>query len=427
MGNITAELLTIGDEILYGQIVDTNSQWMSAALDAIGVKTVRKTTVADQEEDILEAFAQAEKRADIVLVTGGLGPTQDDLTKPCLAKYFDSEIAINEQALKELTALFKHINRELTPINRAQAELPVKSEMISNPIGTAAGMWFHERDTVFVSMPGVPFEMKKMMKDLVIPKIQETFDTHAIYHRLIKTIGIGESWLSEMIADWENSLPDHIGLAYLPSISQVKLRLTAKGADYEALKKDVNREVEKVWPLIEKYVYGFDDITIESAIGELLKSEGLTIATAESCTGGYVAHLLTSVPGSSAYFKGSVIAYANEVKTNQLSVPESILEAHGAVSEETIRLMATNVRKVLNTDIGVATSGIAGPGGGTPEKPVGTIWIAYADKDQCVTRKLSFSRTRDLNIKYTAANVLNMIRMQTNGKTNNSTSSQTTK
>ena len=320
MANITAEILTIGDEILYGQIVDTNSQWMSAALDTIGVKTVRKTTVADQEDDILKAFAEAEQRADIVLITGGLGPTQDDLTKPCLAKYFDSDIAINDQALKELTALFERINRELTAVNRAQAELPVKCEMISNPIGTAPGMWFHERGTVFVSMPGVPFEMKKMMKDLIIPKIKDTFETPSIYHRLIKTIGIGESWLSEIIADWENNLPKHIRLAYLPSIGQVKLRLTAKGDDYEALRRDVNQEVEKVWPSIEKYVYGFDEVTIESAIGEMLKEHSMTIATAESCTGGYIAHLLTSVPGSSAYYKGSVIAYANDVKTNQLSV-----------------------------------------------------------------------------------------------------------
>ncbi|MEL7148125.1 MAG: competence/damage-inducible protein A, partial [Bacteroidota bacterium] len=416
-----------GDEILYGQIVDTNSQWMSAALDTIGVKTVRKTTIGDIEEDILIAFEQAEKRADIVLITGGLGPTKDDLTKPCLAKYFDSEIAMHAQALEELTALFKRANRELTDINRGQAELPIKAEMVSNPIGTAAGMWFHERGTVFVSMPGVPFEMKKMMQDIVIPKIKATFETPTIYHRLIKTIGIGESWLAEIIEDWENNLPDHIGLAYLPSIGQVKLRLTAKGNNPLSLEEDINKEIEKVWPSIEKYVFGFDDTTIEAAIGELLKSRNLTISTAESCTGGYVAHQLTSVPGSSSYFKGSIIAYDNAVKTAHLSVPEEILEEHGAVSEETIRLMATNVRKQLNTDIGVATSGIAGPGGGTPEKPVGTIWIAYADEHRCITKKLSFSRTRELNIKYTTASVLNLIRIETNRKTDNFTSTQTSK
>ncbi|MGB3463929.1 MAG: molybdopterin-binding protein, partial [Cyclobacteriaceae bacterium] len=231
MNLLKAELITIGDEILYGQIVDTNSQWMSATLDSIGVKTIRKTTIGDEEEEILSAFKEAESRADIILITGGLGPTNDDLTKPCLAKYFDSDIAINEQALEELSALFRHLGRELTDINRKQAELPVKSEIVSNQLGTAAGMWFHEKGKVFVSMPGVPYEMKKMMEDIVIPRIKITFKTPVIYHKLIKTVGIGESWLSELIADWEENLPPHIGLAYLPGIGQVKLRLTATGTD----------------------------------------------------------------------------------------------------------------------------------------------------------------------------------------------------
>jgi len=412
MDNLKAELITIGDEILYGQIVDTNSQWMSAALDEIGVKVVRKTTIGDEEEEILSAFRDAEERADVVLITGGLGPTKDDLTKPCLAKYFSSDLAINEKALEELTALFKQINRELTPINREQALLPVKSEMVSNKLGTAAGMWFHERGKVFVSMPGVPYEMKKMMEDTVIPKIQKTFETPLIYHKVIKTIGIGESWLSEMIADWEDNLPQHIGLAYLPSIGQVKLRLTATGNDLINLKTDVDSLIEAILPTIKEYVFGYNEETIESAVGKKLAKNKLTIATAESCTGGYVAHRITSVPGSSHYFMGSVIAYDNEVKLKHLDVGESIIRNHGAVSEATVEEMAKNVRIKLSTDIGIATSGIAGPSGGTPEKPVGTIWIAYADQHKCVSKKLSLSKNRDLNIKYTTASLLNLLRVE---------------
>lgn len=413
---LKAELITIGDEILYGQILDTNSQWMSAALDSIGVKTIRKTTIGDEEQEILTAFAEAEKRADIVLITGGLGPTQDDLTKPCLAKYFNSEIKINDQALEELEALFKQLGRELTDINRRQAELPVKSEIVSNKLGTAAGMWFHERDTVFVSMPGVPYEMKRMMEDIVIPRIKTTFRTPVIYHKLIKTIGIGESWLSEMIADWENDLPAHIGLAYLPGIGQVKLRLTATGTDKVKLMKEVEEQINNILPVIEDYVFGYDQETIESAVGKLLQEKGLTIASGESCTGGYVAHLLTSVPGSSSYYQGSVIAYDNQVKIRELGVPAEIIEKYGAVSEETVIQMAENVRKKLGTSIGISTSGIAGPGGGTPEKPVGTIWVAYADENGTVSKKLTFSKSRYLNIKYTAIYLLNLIRRQLSDK-----------
>lgn len=420
MSNLKAEIITIGDEILYGQIVDTNSQWMSAALDEIGVKTIRKTTIGDEETEILTAFAEAEARADIVLITGGLGPTKDDLTKPCLAKYFNSEIAYNEKALTELSQLFAQINRELTDINKKQAELPVKCEMISNQLGTAAGMWFHERGKVFVSMPGVPFEMKKMMKDIIIPKIKETFNTNLIYHKIIKTIGIGESWLAEMIEDWADNLPDHISLAYLPSIGQVKLRLTATGDNMLTLENQVDAEIEKIYPVIKQYVYGFNDTTIESAIGHMLRDNDLTIATAESCTGGYVAHMITSVPGSSSWFQGSVIAYANAIKIKELNVAAETLERYGAVSEETVKEMAINVRKKMGTSIGVSTSGIAGPGGGTEEKPVGTIWIAYADEDKCVAKKLSLSKSRDLNIKYTGIGVLNLLRIQAGEKTNHS-------
>ncbi|MCR9252651.1 MAG: competence/damage-inducible protein A [bacterium] len=412
MSNIKAEVLTIGDEILYGQITDTNSQWMSARLDEIGVKVVQKTTIGDSEEEILRGLQEAENRADIILITGGLGPTKDDLTKPTLAKYFDSEIELHETALIELEGLFKSIGRELTDINRKQAELPVKCEMISNKLGTAPGMWFHERGKVFVSMPGVPYEMKAMISNYIIPKLMKTFSTDLIHHKLIRTIGIGESWLSEMIEDWESNLPDHIKLAYLPSPGEVKLRLTATGSNKEQLEQDVEDQIAKVLPKIDKYVFGYNKETIQSAIGKMLNEAGLTIATAESCTGGFVAHQITSIPGSSAYFMGSVIAYDNAVKENQLGVSVDTMKNHGAVSEETALEMAKNVRKVLNTDIGISTTGIAGPDGGTETKPVGTIWIAYADENQAVAKQLKLSKTRDLNIKLTAVNVLNLLRQQ---------------
>ncbi len=412
MSNIKAEVLTIGDEILYGQITDTNSQWISARLDEIGVKVVQKTTIGDSEEEILRGLKEAESRADIILITGGLGPTKDDLTKPTMAKYFDSEIALHQVALQELQTLFNSIGRELTAINRKQAELPVKCEMISNKLGTAPGMWFHERGKVFVSMPGVPYEMKAMITNFIIPKLVETFNTDLIHHKVIRTIGIGESWLSEMIEQWESNLPAHVKLAYLPSPGEVKLRLTATGTDKKQLEADVEEQINLVMPVIEKYVFGYNNETIQSAIGKMLIERQLTIATAESCTGGYVAHQITSVPGSSAYFQGSVIAYDNIIKENILNVDKSLMIEHGAVSEQTALEMAKNVRVKMGTDIGIATTGIAGPGGGTDEKPVGTIWIAYADETTAVAKKLQLSKTRDLNIKLTSVNLLNLLRVQ---------------
>ncbi len=412
MNNIKAEVITIGDEILYGQINDTNSTWITSTLDEIGIKTIQKTTIGDREGEIIRALKEAESRADIILITGGLGPTKDDLTKPTLAKYFDSEIKLHEKALEELTALFKQVGRELTDINRRQAELPVKCEMVSNKLGTAPGMWFFERGKAFVSMPGVPYEMKAMMTNTIIPKLMETFETDLIYHKVIRTVGIGESWLSEMIEPWETDLPEHIKLAYLPSPGEVKLRLTATGKNKDEIKADVESQIQQVLPTIEKYVFGYNKDTVELAIGNMLKERGFTISTAESCTGGFVAHKITSIPGSSSYFMGSVIAYDNTIKINHLSVPPDILEKHGAVSEETALAMARNVREKLNTTIGLAATGIAGPDGGTEEKPVGTIWIAYADEERAIAKKLQLSKTRDLNIRLTAINVLNLLRIE---------------
>jgi nicotinamide-nucleotide amidase len=407
---VLAELLTIGDEILYGQIVDTNSQWMSVELSNAGIKVVRKTSVGDQEDEILTALNEAEKRADIILITGGLGPTSDDLTKPCLAKYFNCELKIDEEALAEVTAFFKSRGRELTEVNRQQAALPVCCEKVTNKMGTAPGMWFERNGKVFVSMPGVPHEMKCMMTDIVISKLQQTFKTPAIHHRVIRTSGIGESFLADKISTWEKSLPSHIKLAYLPSLSEVKLRLTALGDDEEKLKAETAELVEKLKPLAGEYIYGYGSDPLEVVVGNTLKEKNLTIAVAESCTGGYLSHLITSVPGSSNYFLGSIIPYAYEIKIKQLGVKAETLEQYGAVSEATITEMANLVRTKFNTDIGVATSGIAGPGGATPDKPVGTVWIAYADKNKTVTKKLQLGKDRLINIKITSVIVLNLIR-----------------
>jgi nicotinamide-nucleotide amidase len=411
MKKILAELLTIGDEILYGQIVDTNSQWMSVELDKVGIKVIRKTTVGDQEDEILTAFAEAEKRADIILITGGLGPTSDDLTKPLLAKYFNCKLEIHEEALQEITAFFKSRGREMIEPNRQQAALPVCCTKITNPIGTAPGMWFEKNGKVFMSMPGVPHEMKKMMTERVIPKLKEKFQTPNIYHKVIRTIGIGESFLAEKIASWEKALPSHIKLAYLPSLGEVKLRLTGFSDSSSHLESEINDLIEKLKPVAGDYIYGYGDEPIEVAIGKMLRERKLTLSMAESCTGGYLSHLITSVPGCSDYFLGSMVPYAYEIKMRQLGVKPEVLEKYGAVSEPTIIEMANIVRAKFNTDIGVATSGIAGPGGATPEKPVGMVWIAYSDKHHTVTKKLQISNDRAINIKMASAAVLNLIRL----------------
>ncbi len=408
---VKAEIIAIGDELLYGQIMDTNSHWISQELDLIGVKVVRKTTVGDNRTDILTAFAEAEKRADLILITGGLGPTQDDLTKPLLAEYFGCEIREVPEAVAAIGEFFRKRGRELTPLNIQQGHLPTCCTYIPNEIGTAPGMWFEQNGAYWMSMPGVPYEMKKLMKDFVIPKLPQLFDLPVIYHRVIKTVGIGESWLADLIKDWENALPEHIRLAYLPSPGHVKLRLTAFGNDKTNLAQQVSSQIDLVMPLISKYVYGYDEETLESAIGKLLKSEGKTLALAESCTGGYVSHLITSIAGSSGYFLGSVIPYHNEFKQQILGVQAETLTNHGAVSEETVKEMSIGVRKVFGSDFGISSSGIAGPDGGSAEKPVGTVWISCSGKEVLEARKLQLTQDRMLNIQLTAVAILNLLRI----------------
>lgn len=410
--DIFAEIITIGDEILYGQIIDTNSQWISAELDKLGIKTRQKTSVSDKASEILRSLSEASKRANIIIVTGGLGPTNDDITKKTLCTYFNTELVWNESVLAHLQNLFFMRGKVLRESNKQQALVPANCEVLQNNSGTAPGMWFDNNDVVYISLPGVPYEMKDILKSFGFEKLKLRFQTPVIVHKVIKTSGIGESTLAEIIADWENSLPKHLGLAYLPSAGEVKLRITGTGNNQENLRVEIQLEIEKILPLISNHVYGFDTDTLEYSVGQLLKSKNKTIATAESCTGGYLAHLLTSVPGSSAYYYGSIIAYQNKIKTEFLDVPSGILSVHGAVSEKTVEIMAKEVRLKLGTSIGVATSGIAGPDGGTDDKPVGTIWIAYADETKVVTQKLQLSTIRENNIRMTALAVLNLIRQQ---------------
>jgi nicotinamide-nucleotide amidase len=411
MKKITAEILAIGDELLYGQTLDTNSHWISGELDKIGIKVVRRTTIGDIESEILTAFAEAEKRADVILITGGLGPTSDDLTKPCLAKYFNCELQIHEEALAEVTEFFKSRGRELTELNRLQAALPNACIKITNPNGTAPGMWFDKDEKVFMSMPGVPHEMKTMITNQVIPRLLKKYQMPVIHHKMIRTIGIGESFLAEKIESWEKALPNHIKLAYLPSLGEVKMRLTCTGNSLENLQQEADALAEKLNDYVGQHIYGYGEDPIEVVLGNTLRNKKLTLSVAESCTGGYLSHLITSVPGSSEYFLGSMIPYAYEIKMRQLGVKPETLEKYGAVSEPTIIEMANIVRAKFNTDIGVATSGIAGPGGATPDKPVGTVWIAYSDKHQTVTKKLQLSKDRMINIRMASTAVLNLIRL----------------
>ncbi|MEY4610490.1 MAG: Nicotinamide-nucleotide amidase [Bacteroidota bacterium] len=407
---VRAEIITIGDEILYGQILDTNTQWISLELDKLGIKTVRKSSVGDQASEITQILQEASSRADIVFITGGLGPTKDDLTKKVLADFFDCGLAMHTEALQDVTEFFAKRGRELSDINRDQALLPTKAQFVPNKQGTAPCMWFEEKGLIWVSMPGVPFEMKAIMETEVLPRVIKHFKTPVIFHKVIKTVGIGESYLSDLIQDWELSLPGHIKLAYLPSLGIVKLRLTAFGDDLKSLAADVETELARVMPLISSYVFGYEKEELAEVVGELLRKSKASLGVAESCTGGHLAHQFTQISGSSDYFTGGIVSYANQVKMEQLGVSASILSEFGAVSEPCIHAMAEGARKVLGTTYSLATSGIAGPTGGTEEKPVGTVWIALAHPEGVITRKLQLAGTRMQNIHMTSLASINLLR-----------------
>jgi nicotinamide-nucleotide amidase len=403
-------VVTIGDEILYGQITDTNSQWISAELDKIGVKTIRKSSIGDSKEDILTILDEACKRADIILITGGLGPTKDDITKKTLAEFTNDTMLINEHALSFVTDFFNKRGREITEINKQQAAIPSKATYIHNAVGSAPGMWFEHNNTIIISMPGVPHEMKWLMSNSLLPKLQERFSKEKYVHKIIRTVGIGESFLAEKIENWEDALPSHIKLAYLPGKSQVKLRLTGIGSNEVELTTEIEKEITKVLPLIENYVFSLTNENFEAAIGRMLLENNATLSTAESCTGGKIAHMITSVSGSSSYFLGSVVSYANSAKVGLLGVEQVILDTFGAVSEETVRQMAEGAKNKFNSTYAIATSGIAGPEGGTEEKPVGTIWIACAGPNGTKAIKTMMLKDRMTNIEFGSVAALNMLR-----------------
>ncbi|WP_027000913.1 competence/damage-inducible protein A [Eisenibacter elegans] len=408
---LRAEIITIGDELLYGQIQNTNTTWMSQALTSIGIKVNRQISVGDEAGQIKAVLRSAyEGDAQILLLTGGLGPTKDDITKKTLADFFGTTLAPHPEALAAVEAYFHQRQRIPSEVQKQMGWMPTNAKFLVNSTGVAAGMWFEEQGKILVSMPGVPSEMRAIMQEEVIPRLKQHFILPVIQHKVIRCVGQGESFLASKIAEWEDNLPENMGLAYLPQVGTVDLRLTATGQEALQLRQEMELQVGQLLPLIGRYIYGYQDETLEEAIGQLLLSNQATIATAESCTGGYLAHLFTKVPGSSRYYQGGIVAYANEVKMAQLGVSADILQTHGAVSEACIRAMAEGVRQRLGTDIGVASSGVAGPDGGSAEKPVGTVWVAYSDTQGTYSKKLLLTPDRALNIQLASILILDLIR-----------------
>ena len=405
---MNAIIITIGDEILMGQILDTNAQYIARRLTEIGVEVVEELSIPDKREEIYETVDYAMQEADLILVTGGLGPTKDDVTKKVLAEYFGSRLVFNPQAMKWLEELLRNLNLPMNENNKSQAFLPDNCRILRNLKGTASGMWFEKGWKSLISMPGVPFEMEHLMDTYVIPDLKAKYPHLQLEYRMLKVYDVPESQLAQHLETWENVLEDGLKLAYLPSPGWVKLRITAKG---EAV-KHLEDTYESLKKMLEgmRYVEGED--VLEKQIGDMLRRKGVTIATAESCTGGEIAHMITSVPGSSTYFKGSVVAYANEVKVNVLGVQATDLEREGAVSETVVLQMAEGVKKLMHTDYAVSTSGVAGPDGGTPEKPVGTVWIGVATPDKTFVRKFVFSFTRERNMAKAAVKALELLMME---------------
>jgi nicotinamide-nucleotide amidase len=407
-----AAIITIGDELLIGQTVDTNSAWMGAELSKSGFDIFRITSVHDRKADIFYALDESAKEADVVLITGGLGPTSDDITKHAMAEYFNTRLITDLEVLRMIEEMMGRRNFAMNENNRRQAEVPETCRVLKNGAGTAPGMWFEKDGTIFVSMPGVPVEMKYIMNEHVLPELNKRFTSQIIIHRNIMTYGTFEAKLAEILTDFEAGLPGNIKLAYLPSSGVIKLRLTATGSDKESLDAVVRQQVSKLYNTIPELIYAENEESLEMVIGKLLAAKKSTLSTAESCTGGEIAHLLTSVPGSSVYYKGSVIAYDNGVKMKLLGVNEESIKQFGAVSEEIVSEMAAGARKLFNTEFAIATSGIAGPDGGTETKPVGTLWMAVASSKGIVTEKRIFGNDRITNIKRFSMAALNLVRLQ---------------
>lgn len=407
--NMIAEIITIGDEILIGQIVDTNSAWMAQKLNLAGIRVKQITSISDDRNDILNTLHQASQRADIILITGGLGPTKDDITKKTLAEYFQTGLRTDLDALENVKQIFARYKVEVSEINKKQAEVLENCTILLNTNGTAPGMWVEENQKIYVSMPGVPFEMMYMMEDLVIPKIKEKFKLPNIYHHTILTAGIGESILAEKISDIEDSLPEHIKLAYLPRLGMVRLRLSGSGPDANSLNTEIQAFSKKIIDEIREYVIIESDTALEKAILDFMQFKKLTLATAESCTGGYISHLITQHPGSSKVFLGGAVSYSNQLKVSMLGVSEQTLLDYGAVSEEIVREMATGAQHKYNSDYSISVSGIAGPDGGSTEKPVGTVWIAVSGKSKILTKKYTFGNKRAQNIERASISALTLL------------------
>lgn len=407
-------IITIGDEILIGQIVDTNSAWMATELNLAGMEVTAIKTVSDKLEDIKQNIDASMKEADIVLTTGGLGATKDDITKTAIAELLGVGTYFDEELYNMITSFFKKRGFPITDAHRIQCMMPETMIKLPNKMGTAPGMWFEREETVLISMPGVPYEMKHIMSVQALPRLKEKFGAYPIFHRTLRTAGFGEVQLATKIESIVDSFPDNMKMAYLPNLGEVRLRLSAfGGADTSEseLEKLVNEKVADIEKVLGSIIFGYEKDTVQNAVGRLLLQKSWQVGTAESCTGGNIAARIVQVSGSSAYFKGGVVAYSNAIKMEKLGVKESALETHGAVSEETVREMVSGTIKELGVDVAVAVSGIAGPTGGTPDKPVGLIWIAVGSKDDVRTHKLQLGKDRLKNIEYTTKRALNYLRL----------------
>lgn len=411
MKEIVIKNISIGDELLIGQVINTNAAWLGDHLSASGFQLDSSLTIGDSEKAILDAF-NACMDADLVLVTGGLGPTADDITKPTVCKFFNTELEFCQEAYDNLVSLFKRRGFQMSERNRGQAMLPKACEYVPNTYGTAPCMWLEKEGVAFVFMPGVPFEMKGIFNDELLPRIKKRFHAVPYEQRVIMTTGIGESFLADKIKDWEDALPDYLSLAYLPQHGMVRLRLSGRHEDTVILHEALDREVARLVDLISQYIFAMQDQPIERTVFDLLINKGMTFASAESCTGGNIAHVITLIPGSSEVFKGSTVTYATPTKTKVLGVPAEVIEKHGVVSQEVVERMATGVRDLMEADFGVATTGVAGPSGGTEENPVGTVWIGLATPIGVVSQRFNFGKDRENIINRATIAAYEMLRQQ---------------
>jgi len=410
---ITAEIIAIGDELLIGQTINTNAAWLGEQLNAIGIKVHRSIVISDNTDEITASLNEASARSNIIIMTGGLGPTKDDITKHTLCKYFNTDLIMDEAALQRITEFFERRGLPMLEVNRQQALVPAACTVIHNYRGTACGMWFERDDRVFISMPGVPYEMKGMMEDEVFGKLASFFKRPVIRHRTILTTGVGESFLANLLTDWEHMLEERkIALAYLPSPGMVKLRMSSYGEAGRNVEDDFRVCEEELHRLVGEHIYGYDKDTLQEIVGTMLRSRGATLAVAESCTGGTLSRMVTSVPGSSDYFKGGVIAYNNAVKTVLLDVDAEEIEKHKVVSHEVARAMAMGARRQFESDWAISTTGIAGPGGGTDEQPVGLIYVAVAGPTDCKSVELRLGKRRDNNMDMASFAGLNLLRKE---------------